>query len=228
MADVVIQRVVFPLDPHVASLYYRLQSDTLPASRVEPQRVDRRSIVLDPGVRLETNTYFNSFFETYWRNHTRVETLVLRLRVRGRGTVRLARVSFFDQANFRGAGGFTRCILEGMHGHGATHVLLLDDNALVEPESVFRAATFFSLAREEFAVGGAMLDLMRPTWMYQAGASVRPRNMGVGRRGEDLFARGRSVARPASIRALQCLVVFRVSALGGCPLRFAPPLVHQG
>ena len=228
MADVVIQRVVFPLDPHVASLYYRLQSDTLPASRVEPQRVDRRSIVLDPGVRLETNTYFNSFFETYWRNHTRVETLVLRLRVRGRGTVRLARVSFFDQANFR-APADSRAV-SGGHARpcSATHVLLLDDNALVEPESVFRAATFFSLAREEFAVGGAMLDLMRPTWMYQAGASVRPRNMGVGRRGEDLFARGRSVARPASIRALQCLVVFRVSALGGCPLRFAPPLVHQG
>ena len=61
-----------------------------------------------------------------------------------------------------------------------------DDDAIVEPESVFRTATFFSLAKEEFAVGGAMLDLLRPTEMYEAGGFVLPWRLGVGGRGRDL------------------------------------------
>ncbi len=275
--------------------------------------------------RIDTNTYFNSFFEAYWRRHTRLEGVALRLVVRGRGTVRLmrgltdgtvrelgridfdddeqtidievpplpaldhgqgnlffeavatsqpativsadwvaldvepapvrlvagyctfnretfvlnniksltddpnlgryvsrivvvdqgtrkvtghpgyselttgtmSRVAFLDQANFGGAGGFTRCILEAMDQYGATHVLLLDDDAIVEPESVFRAATFFALANEEFALGGAMLDMSRPTVMYEAGGLVRPRKMAVGRHGEDL-----SLESPRNVQSL--------------------------
>ena len=40
----------------------------------------------------------------------------------------------------------------------ATHVLLMDDDAIVEPESILRAAAFLSLARGDVAIGGHMLD----------------------------------------------------------------------
>ena len=62
---------------------------------------------------------------------------------------------------------------------GATHVLLMDDDAVIEPESVLRAAALLSLAREEFAVGGQMLDMLRPQEVYEAGALVEPAALGV-------------------------------------------------
>jgi galactofuranosylgalactofuranosylrhamnosyl-N-acetylglucosaminyl-diphospho-decaprenol beta-1,5/1,6-galactofuranosyltransferase len=314
MADLVIQRCVFPSDPNLSPLYYRILDNPCLAGFPGPAPLDRRSTVLGQGARIDTNTYFNSFFEAYWRRHSRLGKLVLRLRLFGTGTIRLwrasaacgarevgcvdfdgedqtvemeapgppahsrevgtlffevvarshsatvisadwlainvepkpvklvagyctfereefilkniraladdpdlasylsrivvvdqgrrkvmshpdyralpghvvSRTSFFDQANFGGAGGFTRCILEARRLQGSTHVLLLDDDAIVEPESAFRTATFFSLAKEEFAVGGAMLDLLRPTEMYEAGGFVLPWRMGVGGRGRDL------------------------------------------
>jgi galactofuranosylgalactofuranosylrhamnosyl-N-acetylglucosaminyl-diphospho-decaprenol beta-1,5/1,6-galactofuranosyltransferase len=78
------------------------------------------------------------------------------------------------QANFGGAGGFTRSILEALGDAGATHVLLMDDDAVVETESVFRTARFLALAREEMAVGGGMLDLLRPCELFEATAEVYP------------------------------------------------------
>jgi len=49
--------------------------------------------VLGHGSRIDTNTYFNSFFESYWRRHTTLGRLVLRLRVSGAGTICLWRTS---------------------------------------------------------------------------------------------------------------------------------------
>ena len=314
MAELVVQRVVFPLENSPSALYYRILSTHSSNCHTSSSQQDRRSFVLGPRERIDTNTYFNSFFETYWRQHTTLDSLVLRLRVSGSGTIRLLRMiaadeireiasvdfegenqlvtlavpspytrsqspatlffeltsdsqavtvssgewvamdvepapvrlvagyctfhreafilknltalasdsdlakylsaivvvdqgekkvknhpdyrklsaavmsitSFVDQSNYGGAGGFTRCIIEAMAPNSATHVLLLDDDAVVEPESVFRTAAFFALAKESFAIGGPMLDLLKPTNMYEAGGFVHPRKMAVGRRGEDL------------------------------------------
>jgi galactofuranosylgalactofuranosylrhamnosyl-N-acetylglucosaminyl-diphospho-decaprenol beta-1,5/1,6-galactofuranosyltransferase len=325
MTDLVIQRVVFPLDPGVAPLYYRAGENPFPGRYPDPIATGRRSLVVGRGARIDTNTYFNSLYEAYWRRHTRLERLVLRLRLSGVGTVRLwracrgrsaaevgrvdfdgqdltidmdapetrghggqlgtlffeviarsnsvtissadwvaadvavqpvkivagyctfnretfivnnvkalvaerdladclsqvvvvdqgtrkvkdhaeyralpaetvAKVCYVDQANFGGTGGFTRCILEAMQVHGATHVLLLDDDAIVEPESVFRTAALFALAKEQTAVGGPMLDLLRPTEMYEAGGSVLPDIMGVGGHGQ-----GWSLLDPQNVHSL--------------------------
>jgi len=343
MADLVIQRVVFPLDQNVASLYYRVLDRSDATGAPNPAPVDRRSIVLGRDARIDTNTYFNGFFEAYWRRYSTLGKLVLRLRLSGAGTVHLLRASatsgigevgnvdfggedqtleieapaprsdggepgmlyfeivarqesvtlitaewvakdveakpvrlvagyctfdreefvlnniralaeepdlasclarivvvdqgtrrvtdhagfralprtvvekaaFFQQANFGGAGGFARCILEARRLPDATHILLLDDDAVIEPESVFRAAAFFSLAKQEFAVGGAMLDLLRPTRMYEAGGYVVPWRMGVGGRGRDL-----ALDSPENVRSLARVEVTHYNAwwFFACPL----------
>ncbi|MEN6407541.1 MAG: glycosyltransferase [Thermoguttaceae bacterium] len=322
MADLVIQRVVFPLDPSVASLYYHADHPH-PDPYANPRPQGRRSIVLSQNATVSTDSYFNSFFETFWRRHTTLDRLTLRLRVSGAGTVRLRRVSnqsgvtelarvdfdgelqtvelevpphvpphelgtlhfdivarspaatlveadwlardvapqtvrlaacyctcnretfllrnvraladdpaldaflsrivvvdqgtrkvrqhaqfrelsdrarsklsLVEQPNFGGSGGFTRGILESLDGD-ATHVLLLDDDAVIEPESVLRTAAVFALARSEFAIGGPMLDLLRPTELHEAGGLVVPQRLAVNGHGHGL-----SLDRPDDVRQL--------------------------
>jgi len=88
-----------------------------------------------------------------------------------------ARTRIVEQGNFGGAGGFTRSILEAQGVGGASHVLLMDDDAVLEPESVFRAARFLALARGEVAVGGNMLDLLRANEVFEVTAEVLPQHL---------------------------------------------------
>jgi len=84
-----------------------------------------------------------------------------------------------EQGNFGGTGGFTRSILEARSIEGASHMLLMDDDAITEPESVFRVAAFQALAREDMGVGGQMLDMLRPMEVYESGALLDPPSLGV-------------------------------------------------
>lgn len=77
-------------------------------------------------------------------------------------------VTVFRNINAGGAGGFTRGMIEAIE-HNAriesrerpyTHILLMDDDAVVEPDSLVRLYGFLTTLREEFrdiAVGGALL-----------------------------------------------------------------------
>lgn len=85
-------------------------------------------------------------------------------------------LSHIQQDNFGGAGGFTRVMLEALGTNGATHVLLMDDDAITETESIFRTAAFLSLTRD-VAVGGQMLDLLLPDEVTETGAWFRPHQM---------------------------------------------------
>lgn len=87
------------------------------------------------------------------------------------------RLHLVEQENYGGAGGFTRCLLEARQTGFATHVLLMDDDAIAEPESILRAAAFLSLARKDVAVGGHMLDLSRPCELVEAGSRYRPEHL---------------------------------------------------
>jgi galactofuranosylgalactofuranosylrhamnosyl-N-acetylglucosaminyl-diphospho-decaprenol beta-1,5/1,6-galactofuranosyltransferase len=306
MADHVLQRLVFPAERPLDSLYYRVHQ---PSSRgfLDFPVPDRFSIALRRGSTLVTDTYFNSFFENYWRRFTRLGRLRLRLELSGAGSVLLLRRSLLaglilmesvefdadrqevvldipepkfnfrelgalhfnviarsgevrlrkaewlatdveanpvrlvagyctynretfllnnvraliddddvadvlakivvvdqgtskvrdhpaygglraivksklrlvEQGNYGGAGGFTRSILEARSVPEATHMILMDDDAIIEPESVFRAAAFLSLACEEIAVGGQMLDMLRRVDVYESGGLVVPDALGV-------------------------------------------------
>lgn len=310
MSERVIQRCVFPVERRLTPLYYRLDRSQK-SPNLEPEPPDRFSIWIGRGCKLITDTYFNSFFECYWRRYTRLGRLQLRLKLTGRGTLLLLRRSLaaglavlesidfdadrceivlevpeprlhfrelgtlhfdiiarsphvelhkaewialddgetvpsqplsmvagyctfnreefllnnvrslledeqvaevlgqiivvdqgtnrvkdhpaydeiaaragsklrvIEQGNFGGAGGFTRSILEARNVDDATHMLLMDDDAVTEPESVFRAAAFQALAREDIGVGGPMLDMLRPMEVYEAGAMLDPGSLGI-------------------------------------------------
>ncbi len=84
------------------------------------------------------------------------------------------RLRVVEQANLGGAGGFGRGLLEALDDPAVTHACLLDDDVRVEPESLRRMAAFFTLAQDDLALGGHMLDSVRPTSLYEAGAVVLP------------------------------------------------------
>ena len=84
------------------------------------------------------------------------------------------RLRVVEQANLGGAGGFGRGLIEALDDQAVTHVCFLDDDVQVEPESLRRMAVFFTLANDDVALGGHMLDSVRPTTLYEAGAVVLP------------------------------------------------------
>jgi galactofuranosylgalactofuranosylrhamnosyl-N-acetylglucosaminyl-diphospho-decaprenol beta-1,5/1,6-galactofuranosyltransferase len=105
------------------------------------------------------------------------------------------RLHVVEQENFGGAGGFTRALLEAQNAASATHVLLMDDDARAEPESVLRAAAFFALARGELALGGAMLDESRPRELVECGRCYRPESLRIDEPSRHRLDRARDVTR---------------------------------
>lgn len=85
--------------------------------------------------------------------------------------------SYVPQDNVGGAGGFTRVILEAVADPAITHVLLMDDDAFVEPESVLRLIAAFRICSQPIAVGGHMLDALCCTVLSEAGASYTPEKL---------------------------------------------------
>ncbi len=87
-----------------------------------------------------------------------------------------ARLTVIEQANFGGAGGFGRGLLAAIDDPLVDHAVLLDDDIVLEPDSLLRMSSFLSLAREPIGVGGHMLDAVQPTRLYEAGARIGERN----------------------------------------------------
>ncbi len=87
-----------------------------------------------------------------------------------------SKLRIIEQANFGGAGGFTRGLLASLDDPDITHVVLLDDDIQLEPESLLRAASFFALAEVDVVLGGQMLDGAQPTRMFEAGAIISERH----------------------------------------------------
>lgn len=102
------------------------------------------------------------------------------------------------QGNFGGSGGFCRVMLEALDEGAATHVLLMDDDAVLDPESLFRLSGFFAVAREGLAVGGQMLNLLRPTILHEGGARFSARRLRIKRVVSDL-----DIAGPGALTALE-------------------------
>lgn len=77
--------------------------------------------------------------------------------------------------NAGGAGGFTRGMIEILkekENQGFTHVLLMDDDAIVESDTLVRIYGFLATAKEEWkdiTVGGAMLREDYPHMLFCAG-----------------------------------------------------------
>lgn len=77
-----------------------------------------------------------------------------------------------EQGNLGGSGGFSRGMLEMLGDDESDAVLLLDDDAEAEPESILRAARFNDFARSATILGGHMLNANDRTVLHSYGETV--------------------------------------------------------
>lgn len=88
-----------------------------------------------------------------------------------------AQIHIYPNRNLGGAGGFTRDLIEMLKNkdtYHITHALLMDDDIVIEPQSLVRTYYILSLLKEEYVdafVGGAMLRLDKRYVQVEAGAS---------------------------------------------------------
>lgn len=78
-----------------------------------------------------------------------------------------------NQGNLGGSGGFARGMYESVN-NGSDYVLLLDDDVVVEPESILRLVTFADYCKNPTIVGGHMFDMYDRTVLHAFGEVVNP------------------------------------------------------
>lgn len=81
------------------------------------------------------------------------------------------KLRIINQANLGGSGGFARGMYEAVE-NGSDYALLLDDDVVVEPESIIRLLTFADMCRKPTIVGGHMFDLYNRTVLHTFGEVV--------------------------------------------------------
>lgn len=85
-------------------------------------------------------------------------------------------VHVYPNANVGGAGGFTRGMIEAMRfprSKPFSHIILMDDDAIIHPQAVQRTYTLLQCLKEEYighTIGGALLREQNPTVQYESGA----------------------------------------------------------
>ena len=85
-------------------------------------------------------------------------------------------VHIFPNKNVGGSGGFTRGLIECLKNQKTeefTHVLLMDDDVMIQPESIFRTWRILTVLKPEFSdtyIGGAMLRLDKQWYQTESGA----------------------------------------------------------
>lgn len=93
-------------------------------------------------------------------------------RFRDAGLVQLLEAPLFqvvEQPNLGGCGGFARAMIEALDAQvGSTHLLLMDDDILLDARIIARAASFAAHALSEVAIGGQAIELERPTLLQEA------------------------------------------------------------
>lgn len=85
------------------------------------------------------------------------------------------RIKIYPNMNAGGAGGFTRGMIEILNQKeqkGFTHVLVMDDDAVVEPDTLVRIYGFLTTVKDEWkdvSIGGAMMREEHPYILFCAG-----------------------------------------------------------
>ena len=77
-----------------------------------------------------------------------------------------------SQGNLGGTGGFTRTLLEASKANISDYHLLMDDDVLIDADVIENAFGFASYSKNTIAVGGQMLDLLRPSMLNEYGCTV--------------------------------------------------------
>ena len=83
------------------------------------------------------------------------------------------RLRYLSQANLGGAGGFARGMFESVHEEGAdSDVLLMDDDIVMEPDTVIRLTAVSNRTLRPTILGGQMLNLYQPSVLHTHAESV--------------------------------------------------------
>ncbi len=82
------------------------------------------------------------------------------------------RLRVIQQPNLGGSGGFARTMHESFTRSEATHIVLLDDDIQLEPDSILRARAFAAYAKDPVLVGGQMLALQDRSVLHAMGEIV--------------------------------------------------------
>ncbi len=84
-------------------------------------------------------------------------------------------INVYPNKNVGGSGGFTRGLIECLkrkEKSGVTHALLMDDDVVIQPESIYRTYRILSVLKPEYKnayIGGAMLRTDRQWYQTEAG-----------------------------------------------------------
>jgi galactofuranosylgalactofuranosylrhamnosyl-N-acetylglucosaminyl-diphospho-decaprenol beta-1,5/1,6-galactofuranosyltransferase len=85
------------------------------------------------------------------------------------------RLALVEQPNLGGSGGFARAQLETIRAGRSDHLVLLDDDVVLEPEAIRRAVAFADRCTVPTIVGAQMFSLPEPTRLYAAAEWVDTR-----------------------------------------------------
>jgi galactofuranosylgalactofuranosylrhamnosyl-N-acetylglucosaminyl-diphospho-decaprenol beta-1,5/1,6-galactofuranosyltransferase len=77
-----------------------------------------------------------------------------------------------DQPNLGGSGGYARVMYEALGTTDCEQILFMDDDILLEPDSILRAVAFSRYARTPMLVGGQMLSLQARSQLSTMGEVV--------------------------------------------------------
>jgi galactofuranosylgalactofuranosylrhamnosyl-N-acetylglucosaminyl-diphospho-decaprenol beta-1,5/1,6-galactofuranosyltransferase len=77
-----------------------------------------------------------------------------------------------DQPNLGGSGGYARVMYEALATTACEQILFMDDDILLEPDSILRAVAFSRFTREPTLVGGQMLSLQARSQLSTMGEVI--------------------------------------------------------
>lgn len=80
-----------------------------------------------------------------------------------------SQLTYLRQRNMGGSGGFARGMYETVKAGKSDYTMLLDDDAISEPESIMRAVQFADYCTRPTIVGGGMFHLDNRTMLYTLG-----------------------------------------------------------
>lgn len=91
----------------------------------------------------------------------------------GNSLSEFSKVKVMPNENVGGVGGFTRGMLEAMKEEKYTHILIMDDDAVIEPSAIVKTYIFLTVLKKqywEYTIGGGLLRENTPCIQYESGA----------------------------------------------------------
>ncbi|EGD54099.1 glycosyltransferase [Gordonia neofelifaecis] len=82
------------------------------------------------------------------------------------------RLHIFDQGNLGGSGGYARIMYEALRLTDSPYVLYMDDDIMIEPDSILRALAMSRFAKTPMLVGGQMLNLQDRSHLHCMGEVI--------------------------------------------------------